>query len=399
MPTFYEFFAGGGMVRQGLGPEWRCAFANDFDAKKGFAYQSNWGTGGELTVADIRDLTTDDLPNEADMCWGSFPCQDLSLAGMGKGLNGERSGTFHTFWSLIEQLNVEGRSPALVAVENVCGALTSKAGADFDVICRAFAANGYRYGALVINADQFVPQSRPRLFVIGVRNDIAIPEELTSPDAVGIFHNPALKRAVARLSDEAMEHWVWWNLPQPERRPLDFADIVEDRPKSVEWHTAEETKALLAMMSPVNRAKVDAAKRAGRRMVGGVYKRTRRDADGQKVQRAEVRFDNVAGCLRTPSGGSSRQTILVVDGRRVRSRLLSAREAARLMGLPDSYRLPKNYNDAYHLMGDGVAAPVVRYLSDQLFMVILNADAGLISHLESDRKNPALGSAGGIGIR
>jgi len=153
------------------------------------------------------------------------------------------------------------------------------------------------------------------------------------------------------------------------------------------------------MMSPVNRAKVDAAKRAGRRMVGGVYKRTRRDADGQKVQRAEVRFDNVAGCLRTPSGGSSRQTILVVDGRRVRSRLLSSREAARLMGLPDSYRLPKNYNDAYHLMGDGVAAPVVRYLSEQLFMAVLNADEGSLAPSALDRKNPALGSAGGIGIR
>ena len=219
------------MVRQGLGPEWRCTFANDFDAKKGFAYQSNWGTSGELTVSDIRDLTTEALPSEADMCWGSFPCQDLSLAGMGKGLNGERSGTFHTFWSLVTGLRNEDRAPRMVAVENVCGALTSKAGSDFDIICRAFADNGYRYGALVINADRFVPQSRPRLFVIGVRSDIAIPEELISPEPVGIFHNPSLKRAVARLSPEAMEQWVWWNVPLPASRPLDFADVIEDRPK------------------------------------------------------------------------------------------------------------------------------------------------------------------------
>lgn len=382
------------MVRQGLGPEWRCTFANDFDAKKGFAYQSNWGTSGELTVADIRDLKSEALPSEADMCWGSFPCQDLSLAGMGKGLNGERSGTFHTFWSLVTELNAQGRAPRLVAVENVCGALTSKGGGDFDIMCRAFADNGYRYGALVINADQFVPQSRPRLFIIGVRADIAIPEDMVSPEPQGIFHNPSLKRAVARLSEHALEHWVWWNLPQPQRRPHDFADVIEDRPKSVEWHTADETKALLAMMSPVNLAKVQAAKRAGCRMVGGVYKRTRRDADGQKVQRAEVRFDNVAGCLRTPSGGSSRQTILVVDGRRIRSRLLSTREAARLMGLPDSYRLPKNYNDAYHLMGDGVAAPVVRYLSEQLFSPLLNADSATDFGADAPRKNPALGGAG-----
>ncbi|MGT2515168.1 DNA cytosine methyltransferase [Sphingomonas panni] len=129
------------------------------------------------------------------------------------------------------------------------------------------------------------------------------------------------------------------------------------------------------MMSPINLAKVTAAKRAKRRMVGGVYKRTRLDERGVKVQRAEVRFDDVAGCLRTPAGGSSRQTILVIDGPIVRSRLISARETARLMGLPDEYKLPKNYNEAYHLTGDGVAAPVVRHLAAHLFEPLLGVAA------------------------
>jgi DNA (cytosine-5)-methyltransferase 1 len=101
-------------------------------------------------------------------------------------------------------------------------------------------------------------------------------------------------------------------------------------------------------------------------MVGGVYRRTRDEA-GKKVQRAEVRFDDVAGCLRTPAGGSSRQVILVVEGYRVRSRLVSARETARLMGLGDNYVLPRRYNDAYHLTGDGVAVPVVRHLAKHIF--------------------------------
>jgi DNA (cytosine-5)-methyltransferase 1 len=116
-------------------------------------------------------------------------------------------------------------------------------------------------------------------------------------------------------------------------------------------------------MSPINRKKVELAKKMGVRMVGGVYKRTRRDQNGKRAQRAEVRFDDIAGCLRTPVGGSSRQTIIIVEGKNVRSRLLSPREAARLMGLPESYRLPEKYNDAYHLSGDGVAVPVVRFLA------------------------------------
>ena len=382
MSTFYEFFAGGGMVRQGLGPDWHCVFANDFDAKKGLSYQANWGTDGELLVSDIRNVTTDNLPGRADMCWGSFPCQDLSLAGWGKGLSGERSGTFHIFWSLIEQLKTEERAPRMVAVENVCGALSSRGGADFERICESFAEAGYRYGALVINADQFVPQSRPRLFVIGVAEDVAIPDDLVSPGPIAPFHTAPLRRAATKLSDKALRGMLWWNLPTPARRPHDFVDMIEDRPKGVEWHTAEETRALLAKMSEIHRAKVTAAKRAGRRMVGGIYKRTRRLPDGTKVQRAEVRFDDVAGCLRTPSGGSSRQIIMVVDGRRVRTRLISPRETARLMGLPDTYRLPKNYNDAYHLTGDGVVAPVVAHLSEHLFRPLLGRD------IQQDEKIP-----------
>ena len=90
-----------------------------------------------------------------------------------------------------------------------------------------------------------------------------------------------------------------------------------------------------------------------------------------------MRFDDVSGCLRTPAGGSSRQLILVIDGKKVRSRLISARETARLMGLPEDYKLPKNYNEAYHLTGDGVAAPVVRHLAQHVFEPLLGAAAPL----------------------
>ena len=130
------------------------------------------------------------------------------------------------------------------------------------------------------------------------------------------------------------------------------------------------------MMSGVNLSKIEAARSQGRRIAGTVYKRTRLDANGLKAQRAEVRFDDVAGGLRTPAGGSSRQIVLLVDGGSVKSRLLSSRETARLMGLPDDYELPENYNEAYHLTGDGVVAPVVRHLSEHIFEPILSGRSG-----------------------
>lgn len=370
MPTFHEFFAGGGMARAGFGSGWTCTFANDFDAKKALTYQVNWGTGGELTVGDIRLVTPDSLKGTADLAWGSFPCQDLSLAGGGAGLKGERSGTFYPFWTIMRGLMANGRSPKIIALENVNGTLTSHNGDDFIAIAKTFSEAGYRYGAIVIDAKLFVPQSRPRLFVVGVREDVCIEEGMTSPEPIGPFHTKGLKNAVTRIPLKYRKDWLWWNLPIPPIRSSCLADIVEENPTGVNWHTDQQTAQLIAQMSSANLAKLEAAKRANRRMVGTVYKRTRSHPNG-KVVRAEVRFDEIAGCLRTPAGGSSRQTIMVVDGVHVRSRLLSARETARLMGLPDNYKLPRAYNEAYHLTGDGVAVPVVRFLAQHLFEPLL----------------------------
>lgn len=374
LARFYEFFAGGGMARAGLGGRWRCAFANDIDPKKTTSYAANWGRKG-LLVGDVATLSTADLPGLADLAWASFPCQDLSLAGAGAGLEGKRSGTFWPFWRLISQLQVEGRAPKLIVLENVRGALNSHGGMDFAAISGALAGAGYQFGAVLIDAIDFLPQSRPRLFIIGVRSDIPIPSALLSAGPQPKWHSDSLLRAHGKLSAHAAAHWLWWSLPAPPPRRVAFSDLIEEAPKGVRWHTPQETQRLLGMMSEINLAKVLNAKAAQRRMIGGVYKRTRSD-QGRKLQRAEVRFDNVAGCLRTPMGGSSRQTILIVEGEAIRSRLLSPREAARLMGLPEHYALPENYNEAYHLAGDGVAVPVVRFLADHLLEPLLATAGG-----------------------
>ena len=370
MYDFYEFFAGGGMARAGLGPGWSCLFANDFDHKKGATYRANWGAG-ELLTGDIRNVRMKDLPGSVDLAWGSFPCQDLSLAGAGAGLKGDRSGTFWPFWDKMKALKKDGRAPRIIVLENVCGALTSHKGEDFNAICGALAQADYRFGAVVIDAALFVPQSRPRLFIVAVREDVALEGIAPDDDPGSIWRSRALKAAYDRLPTKSKRCWVWWSIPTPSKRNTRFADLIEDDPGSVAWHTPAETRRLLSMMSDINLAKVTAAGKTGKRMVGAVYKRTRLDENKCKVQRAEIRFDDVAGCLRTPAGGSSRQLILVVNGRSVKSRLISSRETARLMGLPDEYELPENYNEAYHLTGDGVVVPVVRHLAEHIFEPLL----------------------------
>jgi len=362
--SFYEFFAGGGMARAGLGAGWRCLFANDFDAAKVRSYRANWGEE-DLRHGDVWDLSPADLPGAADLAWASSPCQDLSLAGARAGLTGGRSSAFWGFWTLMLGLVGEGRAPRVIVLENVAGLLTSHGGADFAAVCKAFGEAGYAFGAVEVDAVRFLPQSRPRVFVIAVRDG-----EAQATSGPGAFHGRAVQTAQAALPANLKARWRWWRLPEPAASNRRLADLLEPD-EAVTWRTPEQTETLLDQLSPLHRQRLDAARRSGGRVVAAVYRRIR-VVSGAKVQRAELRLDGLAGCLRTPSGGSSRQFLLIADGETIRSRRLTAREGARLMGLDDSYRLPKGETEAFHLVGDGVAAPVVRFLAEQLIEPLLS---------------------------
>lgn len=365
--TYYEFFAGGGMARAGLGSTWTCLLANDVCEKKAATYAENWGKA-HLKVGDVYDLATSDLPGRADMAWASFPCQDLSLAGNYAGLRGERSGTFWGFWKLIKGLAKESRKPPVIALENVYGALTSHGGKDFEAIAKALVSEGYTFGAVVVDGVHFVPQSRPRLFIVAFAADIPVPAGILAERATPAWHPDAIIRAYNRLPKKLKDAWRWFSMPEPQQRMQTIEDLIEQPPTGVKWHTPAETNHLLAMMTPINRQKVIAAQESGRFSIGTIYRRTR-----EGVQRAEIRFDGISGCLRTPGGGSSRQTIMVVDGPKIQSRLLSPREAARLMGLSDNYKLPARYNDAYMLVGDGLVVPAVKHVAHHIIEPILES--------------------------
>ena len=370
--TFYEFFAGGGMARLGLGARWSCLFANDFDPGKSATYCANFADAGEhFHQGDVWKIGAGDLPGCVDVAWASSPCQDFSLAGGRAGLAGGRSSAFYGFWRLIEALGAEGRPPRAIVIENVSGLLSSHGGADFTAVAEALAAVGYRFGALEIDASAFLPQSRPRVFLIATREPP--PVALTGS---GAWQTRAVRAAAERLPAHLAQRWIWWRCPEPPARNSDLAALLEDD-AAVAWHPPERTAQWLALMSPLHRARLEAARARRQRTVGAIFRRMRSE-NGRSVQRAEVRLDGLAGCLRTPRGGSSRQAIVVVDQGQVRTRLLSPREAARLMGLPESYRLPSSATAGLQVAGDGVAVPVVRWLADRLLEPLL-APAAVIA--------------------
>ena len=336
-------------------------WANDICPKKGAVYNAN--TAGPAIVIDsIANVRGEDVP-AADLAWASFPCQDLSLAGNLTGIGtGTRSGLFWEWIRLLDELGDAGRRPPLLAVENVVGFLIAHASAHFARAYEALRTRGYRAGAVVIDARDFVPQSRPRAFLIAV--DRGVPTSGLVQERPGQFHPGAVVAAAGAVADP---DWIWWTLPCPAVRTGTLADVCDWR---APCDSAARTAERLAMLSPCNKRKLEQQIRYGRSGVGAGYCRTRPTADG-RAQRLEIRFDGIAGCLRTPEGGSSRQVMLLVDRGEVRTRLMTVRECARLMGVPDTYEIPGTYNDGYRAMGDAVVVPVVRWITHHLLAPLL----------------------------
>jgi DNA (cytosine-5)-methyltransferase 1 len=364
--TFYEFFAGGGMARAGLGAGWDCLFANDFDRMKAKTYRANWGAD-HFHEGDVHALNAADLPHllgggAVDLAWASSPCQDLSLAGKRVGLSGARSSAFWGFWTLMKRLNAEGRAPRMIVIENVTGLLTSHSGADFTALCQALADEGYRFGALEIDAARFLPQSRPRMFLIAAR------EPALPPPASFEAQGRRVRQAYGHLPPALKACWIDWGIRAPHRLKQTLQSLLETD-HTVPWRTELQTAALIAQLSPLQAERLRLASAKGR-VVAAAFRRTRME-NGVRVQRTELRFDGLAGCLRTPGGGSSRQFIVVAEDGAIRSRWLTPREGARLMGLQESYHLPKGDTAAFKVIGDGVAAPVVRALAMQVLEPLL----------------------------
>ena len=135
---------------------------------------------------DITKLQNDNIP-KSDVWVGGFPCQDLSLARMGKrdGLRGSKSGLFYEFARLVG----EGK-PRVILLENVAGLLSSHGGKDFGIVLSTLAELGYSVGWRTFNSKHFgVPQSRQRVYVVGCRGDGRGPGEILFESECGKGHH------------------------------------------------------------------------------------------------------------------------------------------------------------------------------------------------------------------
>lgn len=344
-PSGLDFFAGSGLVTEALKPYFSVVWANDICPKKAAVYRANH-QHHVFHLGSIAAVNGQDLPAAA-LSWASFPCQDLSLAGNLKGIAATRSGLV---WYWLRVMDEMLQRPTIVAAENVVGFVSAHGGNHYRQLHAALVARGYRVGALLLDAVHWTPQSRPRVFVVGVDSKIDL--STVSTTGPSWTHPQSIQKVANGLSQ-----WVWWSLPPPVQRTCTLTSLIDFQAPCDE---PERMRHNLDLIPPHHRERLANALLAGGTVFPG-YKRTR---NGHQV--LELRFDNVAGCLRTPEGGSSRQLLVLAQDGELRTRLLTVQETARLMGAPKRYKIPGSYNDAYKAMGDAVSVPAVRYLARHL---------------------------------
>lgn len=379
------------MAREGLGDRWECLFANDNSELKLETYRKRWGDQ-HCDPRDVQLVTSEDLPRHAHMLWASFPCQDLSVAGTGRGIGASneqrtRSGALWSVFRLLEQLKSEKRLPPLVTLENVPGLLASNSGNDFCSICESLADLDYFFGAVHIDAKYFVPQSRPRVFIVAYSGNLQQTTPLVLPGPQAPWHPPSLVRAAERIPMQHQSRWRWWDLgAPPEKRKADLAELVT-ADGNVVWNSSEETDRIISMMSEIQLGRLKEVQDRGQPTVGSLYFRMRPLGKANiqlgkaSIQRAEVAFGETLGCLRTPRGGASRPRIIYVSGKDVKTRLLSIAEARTLMGLQPDYPMPEHYQQAFHVLGDGVVPEVISFLENRVLRPLAMASqATLVSH-------------------
>lgn len=354
--TVAEFFAGIGLMRMGLERAgWNVVWANDIDEDKMRMYRGHFADNdAHFHLGDVHAIAPDNIPNIA-LATASFPCNDLSLAGARRGLAGQHSSAF---WGFVGAIRGMGkRRPPLVMLENVAGFLTSNDGNDFRDACLALNELGYAVDAFIIDAALFVPQSRQRLFLIGKREQRRVARGAETPT----FYESQCRPLA--LADFVLWHpeirWSLGNLPTITKAKTQLAGILEDLPaNSVSWWNRQRAEYLLNQMSEKHRAMADKMIAGEQTTYGTVFRRVRH---GRSM--AELRTDGIAGCLRTPRGGSGRQILFVAGKGRFAVRLLTPRECARLMGA-DDFRITVPLNQALFGFGDAVCVPVIRWIAE-----------------------------------
>lgn len=355
-----EFFAGIGLVRCGLAQAGiDVVWANDIEPVKESVYAANFDAS-DYVLGDVRDVSGGSLPS-VHVATASFPCVDLSLAGHRRGLAGEQSGLFFEFTRVLNEMGPCG--PSVVMIENVTSFLSSRGGRDLCAAIAELNSLGYVCDLLAVDARWFTPQSRPRLFIVGTGGRVA----QADTEMPGPLHPMPVASFLRAHRDLMLQQLP---VPVPRRSTRRFRQVVERLdPDDDRWWDAERLARFLSSLPARHRHRLDSLQQSGTAEWRTAYRRTR---GGLPVW--EIRSDEIAGCLRTARGGSSRQAVVEAACDGVRVRWMTPREYARLQGVPEDFDLSSvTQSQALYGLGDAVCVPAIAWLAQHVLIPAVSA--------------------------
>lgn len=351
-----EFFAGIGLMRMGLEPHgWKTIFANDISKKKYDMYRGFYPDAEDhYMIDDVFNIPSSDVP-DCILATCSFPCIDLSLAGNMNGFKGKHSSAF---WGFIKYLTEKGESaPPFVLIENVPGWLYSNKGQDFRATVEALNNLNYTCDIFTINALSFTPQSRLRVFLIGTRCVGPEKNAKTLMFRSNRLTTQHLKQSVLSNMDLKWRHHEIPSPPPLKTKGLsEIVEMLDSNDKR--WWDPEKTERHLNMMEKSHYKRIQSLIEGDTISYRTFFRRRRNGG-----QRAEVRHDEVAGCLRTAVGGSATQFLIQAGQGTVKMRAMTPREYARLQGVPDAFNINADGVQALTGFGDAVCVPVISWIT------------------------------------
>lgn len=368
--TAAEYFAGIGLVRMGLKPcGWQVLFANDISPKKYEMYKSFFPEANlHYIIDDIFSIEPRQVPSTT-LATCSFPCIDLSLAGNMNGISGKHSSAF---WGFIKILKAQGESaPPFVLVENVTGWLYSNKGADFRITVQALNEFGYACDVFILDALRFTPQSRPRVFLVGAKFQVPVEGFEIVFKRSSSLSSEHLKNCI--LANQNLQ-WFYNEIPEPPPlRTGGLSEIIEQMSDSdSRWWPEEEINRHLSMMGKSHYERVKRLIESDQVTYRTFFRRRR-----EEQQRAEVRHDDLSGCLRTAVGGSGKQFLIKAGKGMIKMRAMTPREYARLQGVPDEYPITVNGVQALTGFGDAVCVPAITWIAQNVLNPLVERQLSL----------------------
>ena len=332
--TFVDLFAGVGMARMGMEKAgFKCVYTCEFDKHKRKEYEIIHGNKPE--GCDIRDVQAADIPR-TDIWFFAAPCQDFSIAGLRKGLDGERSSLVGEVFRLIEEKAED--KPEWIVYENVKGMLSSNYGYDFLSILLAMDELGYDIEWQTLNTKDFgIPQNRERVYTIGHLRKYGSKQILPIQNTNGKDSHIQINIVGSTDLNKKIQQRKYIYGDDGLMGCLTATDYKE--PKIVQIGRVKDS-----------------------------------ERDNLSVYRV-YDTDGLSPCLNTAQGGGREPHILVDNdekhGEEYVIRKLTPKECMRLQGVPDEYTdklIQAGISDSqiYKAAGDGLSVPIAKEIGERI---------------------------------